>query len=564
MRSTLLLGVALLIACGGDDSPGECRVDSDCPSGTCIDSMCEVASEDAGDAGDSGAPSDMGVDTADDTTPLACGGECEAGEACVDDACVADCRLDDARACPAETLCAEFTGRCVIPGEDCTPSGEFVRCGTLEFPPVCGPGSACDGNACVAAEPCADVRCDAGGRCRGVSCGDAPGMGGGEATGVTLDDVEDAARGEIGGLSVSASVDGMDYCGMSATFEVRIETALYTSAGNDGSIFEIDLETNARTAYVEGIPLVFGLVTDPSGTLYALRSDTCEVVRVIGDAGARTFESVATAATGCARLAIGPDGALYVAGGLTIERIDLFTGVVTPYGSIEDGTAQWGRTFLTGITFDDAGTLYVAEHWSSILALPPGGGVGVEYARGPALDYVQADNPWNEGMAFGPDGLLYVGVFPSNSQKGIVYRVGEDLVSELIEDLTSMRMDVPETNYTGIHGLAFGLDGALYFANQNTESNTREPFGQVLVRRTDGTVELISGGLNFDWPRGYDGDVVVGTRATDTVVVPLGPEGRASADLDVPDTDGAYEVRVFVTDPMSGRVFTDADTARTL
>ena len=44
----------------------------------------------------------------------------------------------------------------------------------------------------------------------------------------------------------------------------------------------------------------------------------------------------------------------------------------------------------------------------------------------------------------------------------------------------------------------------------------------------------------------------------------VGLDGRATATLDVPDIAGAYEVRVFVTDPESGRGYSDADAARTL
>lgn len=452
------------------------------------------------------------------------------------------------------------SGRCVEPGEECTPDGEFVPCGPGEFPPICGPGAACVADVCVASAPCMRVICDAGGVCRGTECGAASGA---TIRGVELDPVEDAARGTVDGLSVGASVEGDDLCGATVTFEVRVETAVYTSAGNDGSVFEVDLESGARTSYIDGLPIVHGLVTDRAGDLYVLRSDTCEVGRIVGDAGARTFEALGAASAGCARLAIGLDGALYVAGGLLVERIDVFSGEVTPFGSIEDGVARWNNTFLTGLTFAPDGRLIVGEHWDGLFAIDAMGGVGTRIASGPALTFVQSDNPWNEGLAYDEDGILHVGVFPSNPLTGFIYTMAEDGTTALLEDLASIQADVPATNYTGIHGLAFGLDGSLYFTNQNTQRNTMEPLGQILVRTSSG-IRVLSDGINFDWPRGYDGDVVVGTRVVDSMTATVGVDGRAEGTLDVPDIDGAYQVRVYATDPASGRVYSDVDAARTL
>ena len=124
-------------------------------------------------------------------------------------------------------------------------------------------------------------------------------------------------------------------------------------------------------------------------------------------------------------------------------------------------------------------------------------------------------------MTLGPDGLVYVGIFPSGNLDGIVYRIEAPARPRRLLGLTEMRRDVPETQYAGVHGVAFGNDGTLYFVNQNTSTSTREPLGQVLALRPSGQIELFASGLNFDWPRGYDGDIVVSQATAQSVSAPV-------------------------------------------
>lgn len=558
-----LISAALLLAFTACDAPSEpvrCRATSECARGVCLDGHCVEtdAADGSGDAGPGldalGLRDDVGAIDA----PAACASACDPGHACVAGACVADCRMPLAVPCAAGLVCAEMTGRCVTPGEDCTPSGEFVTCGSAEFAPTCGPGSRCEGDACVAASGCTGVACDVAGVCRGVGC-----AGGvmGTATGLTLEAVADAPRAAMDAVPVRGRVAGTDLCGLTVTLEMRIETDVFLSAFNDASIFRVDLETGERTAWATGISGVNGLATDPTGALYVLQG--CTVGRV--SETVRTFTPITTlATTGCSRLAVGLDGALYVSTTLDAWRVDAFTGAASVHGSIPPAIAAWGSTFLTGLAFLDDGSLIVGEHWRSLRRIPPGGGPSEPYADAPALGLTESDNPWNEGMGLGIDGLLYVGVFPSNPMTGFVYRVEADRTTTVVEDLASIRAMVPETNYTGIHGVASGLDGAIYFTNQNTSGSTFEPFGQLLVRRPDGTLRLLASGFNFDWPRGYDGDLVVGTRSLETVTVPVRVDGSFEARLDSPDVDGAFEVRASVVDPATGRVFAARRHARTL
>lgn len=510
---------------------------------------------------------DAFVPEADALVPVDAGPRCEpacgAGAACVEGACVDDCRLALAMACDAGRVCSETSGRCVLPGEDCTPAGGFVPCGTREFPPTCGPGAQCDPaiGACVAAAGCTSVACDVAGVCRGIGCSGA-GTGSGSVSAIALDPIADAPRAAPDAVVVRGRVSGTGICALTVTLELRIETEVFVSAYNDSTIWQVDLVTGARTAWATGITSVNGLATDPTGALYVL--EDCVVGRV-SDA-VRTFTPIATVPTGgCSRLAIGPDGALYVSSTLEAWRVDPFTGASASYGSIPAGIAAWGGTFLTGLGFLDDGSLVLGEHWPSLRRVPPGGGPSEAWADAPPRGLTATDNPWNEGMAIAPDGLLHVGVFPSNSAAGFVYRVEADRSSTVVADLATIRAGVPATGHAGIHGIAFGLDGAMYFTNQNTSGATFEPLGQLLVMRAaGGAISLLASGFNFDWPRGYDGDLVVGTRSVETITVPVASDGSFEARLDAPDVDGAFEVRASVIDPATGLARAARRAARTL
>ena len=125
-----------------------------------------------------------------------------------------------------------------------------------------------------------------------------------------------------------------------------------------------------------------------------------------------------------------------------------------------------------------------------------------------------------------------------------------------------MRRHVPATQFAGIHGLAFGVDGSLYFVNQNTADDTREPLGQVLALRPSGAIELVASGLSFDWLDGFDGDIVVSQATVESVSAPVDRTGRAVGTLDAPAAPGTYGVRLLVTDPRSGAIREARGTVR--
>jgi sugar lactone lactonase YvrE len=374
-------------------------------------------------------------------------------------------------------------------------------------------------------------------------------------TGLSLAPIPGAAKGQPKAVQAKATVTGENLCGLTATFELRAATQLFTSAANDQSIFQIDFATGERTTYASGIPLAFGLTVDAGGKLYVLDGQSCVLGSLEGPPGAVKFEPISQPIPGCSRIAAGPDLAIYVAAGLNVIRVDLATKQQTVFGSIPNGVAKagFGSTFLTGITFSPGGEVVVCEHWDSLFRFPVGGGAPSLLAKAPGLGLTPSDNPWNEGLAYGIDQKLYVGVFPSNPTTGFVYRA-ED--SAVIADLASIKAQVPSTNYTGIHGITWGFDGSMYFTNQNTQGNTFQPFGQVLVRRPDGVIQELSAGLNFDWPKGYDGDLLLGTKVLQTLTAPISPTGASEALLDGPTSSEPFQVRVLLTDPTSGAVYT--------
>ncbi len=501
-------------------------------------------------------------DDAGDATPDVGGcGICGPGEVCIGDTCLGDCRMMGAQPCAVGTTCSTMSGACVMPGEECTPPGDFVTCGTREFAPVCGPGSRCETDHCEVLAGCREVVCDAAGTCRGVGCPTEGGAGVAMISSIEIDQVDTAPRGRADGLMAHVAVEGMGLCGLTVTVEVRIETAVYTSAAGDDAIHQIDLETGMRTPYATGISSVFGLATDPGGALYVLKGDSCELGRVEMAGG--MFTRVATVPDPCARVTIGPDGAIYVAGGLIVTRVDQFTGDTSEHGRIPSGAAEYGETFLTGLAFARDGRLIVGEHWRSLFAIPAGGGMATMFADAPDTGLTESDVPWNEGMAFDHEGTLFVGVFPSNVTGGFIYTVGRGAVASVLLERTDLMDMVPTSRFIGIHGVAFGLEGSLYFANQNTDGATGRADGQVLARRDDRSIDVLSEGINFDWPQGFDGDLIVGTRVVETQMATVTADGSVDVTLDVPDVDGTFEVRAYAIDPTSGIVHTTSEPIRT-
>jgi hypothetical protein len=450
--------------------------------------------------------------------------------------------------CAAPKVCDFITGACVAAEASCVLTGNPVVCGSSEFPPRCGPGSRCDsGRECLPDSGCNKVVCDASNFCRGTDC---PQVGGGGVQNVTLDPIADVPAGTRAGVSPRATVKAEGLCGLTATFELRRDLELFVSAYNDRGIWRVPL-TGAPSKYIEETDPIGGVAADRNGTLYYTRQSVGAIRRVRAGGGAtpvtEVFASMPLSSYQLARMTFGPDGNLYAVAAKSVYRFAA-DGTVAQTWTVVDST------FLTGIVFDKDGALLVGQHWPTVWRLPPGGTDFAMYVNaGPT---VPPDTlvPWNEGMTLGPDGRVYVGIFPSGNLAGIVYRIDGPAMPRRLLGLAEIRRDVPETNFAGVHGVAFGNDGSLYFVNQNTSGSTNEPFGQVLALRPTGKIDLIARGLNFDWPRGYDGDIVVSQATMTSASAPVDPMGHAHGTLDAPATPGTYGVRVLVTDPKSGAI----------
>jgi hypothetical protein len=477
---------------------------------------------------------------------LPCGG-CGPGQTCQDQTCVDDCRSDRAVPCAVPSLCDFLSGRCVPPEARCVLTGAAAVCGSSEFPPRCGPGSRCDsGRDCVPEAGCRRVVCDASNFCRGADC---PQLGGGGVQDVSLEPIGEVAAGAA--VSARATVKAEGLCGLSVTFELRKDLELYVSAYNDSGIWRVPLAGPPVRHVIETQP-IGGVIADRSGILYYTLQDVGAIRRVSPTAAGvppvpQPFAALPAGSYGLARMTFGPDGLLYAVAGKQVFRFSA-AGAIAQTWTIPEST------FLTGIVFDRDGALLVAQHWPTVWRLPPGGTAFEKYLDATPTVPIDTLAPWNEGMTLGPDGLIYVGVFPSGNLDGVVYRI-EAMVRPLrLLGLMEMRRDVPETQYAGVHGVAFGNDGTLYFVNQNTATSTREPLGQVLARRPSGRIELHAKGFNFDWPRGYDGDIVVSQATAQSVSAPVDNAGRAQGRLDAPTTPGSYGVRALVTDPRTGAI----------
>lgn len=501
------------------------------------------------------------LDAADDRAMVdgaVCDEGCGPGARCVRGACVEDCRVPEANPCAAPSVCDMLTGRCLDPASACTVPGETVRCGATEFPSLCGPGTVCDmpTGRCNPSSDCARVVCDAAGNCRGVECRSASMMT--SVRGLTLTSATSAAAGTPMGIRVRAHVDATSVCGLNVTVELRRDDALFTSAGNDQSIWQFTL-AGRRTRLLGMLGQVSGLAADRTGRLYYMLTRTGEVRRIVDPGGGMPVTSELYANTGApgsgrgvARITFGPDGLLYAANRTRIQRVER-SGTVTTVTTV---TGLFQDT-ITGLTFDATGALVFSEIFPRVFRLAPG-------AMAPTVWYtINAIVPgsrtvtdfFHEALALGPDGLVYGTSFPNNPVSGLVYQRGADGTLTVLADRARIQATVPSTRWAGIHGMAFGACGDLYFVNQNTQGNTREALGQLLVRRAStGVISLLDEGFNLEWPDGFDGDLVMGQVAFDRAAATVNGSGDAEVRFNSPMTPGCYQVRVLLTDPMTGAI----------
>jgi hypothetical protein len=530
----------------------ECVRDDQCPMAAnarvaCVMNACALTCD--ATFGDCDGDTANGCETRTDRTVAhcgACGRACSgAGSACVEGMCTEDCRVSMSLPCATGTVCDYLTGRCLDPSMACILTGMATACGAGASAQQCGPGSRCNTamGACEAATECRRVVCDATGLCRGADCT----LAGGGVTDLTLDPPTVGVAGASGGLRLGARVTAAGLCGLNVSFEVRRDGGFYVSAGNDMGIWRVTPGTPPRL-YVNAMAQVSGVTADRAGSLYYVltRAGAIRRVREVGGMPVDELYAMLPAAPsgrGISRLTFGPDGQLYVANRNVIARVSA-TGTVTDVVTI-------GSENITGLAFDNDGALVASAILPNVYRVAPG-------ATTATLFYTVASiNPgdfFHEALVLGPDGALYGSSFPNNTQMGLIYRLDAMNVPRRFVGFAEMNADVPAVRYAGVHGMAFGADGTLYFINQNTNGNTREASGQLLARRPTGRVELIASGFNLDWTDGFDGDLVLTLVTANSATGAVRAGGAVGVTLDVPSAPGVYEVRALITDPRDGSI----------
>lgn len=181
------------------------------------------------------------------------------------------------------------------------------------------------------------------------------------------------------------------------------------------------------------------------------------------------------------------DGELVVGFALTgaIETLDLATFTRTPYASAPPPPPN--TSFVTGLTFDPEGNLYVAyvsftaDAQAGIYRAPAGGGAATLWASSPSLVFPN-------GFAWGDDGDLFV----TDSASGTVFQIDPDgNVSPWVQDPV-LAGDLEDC---GPHGdIAVGANGivrdgdALIVASSDHASVVRIP---IEADGTAGAIETI-------------------------------------------------------------------------
>ena len=206
-----------------------------------------------------------------------------------------------------------------------------------------------------------------------------------------------------------------------------------TVAGADGHAL-----LQAGRVVAEGLHQVDSPVFDQHGRLYVTYSGgrgqqvPVSVFRIARD-GAR--ESLVTGLVNATAMALGPDGRLYVS-----SRFEGVVYRVDDSGHYETAVSDVG--VACGLAFTPDGALLVGDRSGTIFRVLPNGHAAM-VASVPAS--VAAFH-----LAMGPDGWLYV-TAPTLTTRDHVYRVSLD-----------GKVEIAWSDFGRPQGLAFGPDGALY------------------------------------------------------------------------------------------------------